>query len=88
MIVLINSTTDSEILNEIYQLRIPIITLNLTKINSDKFMYQISTDSINNLYFKFIFLNLLNSLFVKNKKFLRLAKKQNTYEYKSKKTSL
>jgi len=74
LIVLINSTTNSEILNEIYQLRIPIITLNLTKINSDKFMYPISTDSINDLYFKFIFLNLLNSLFVKNKKFLRLLK--------------
>jgi hypothetical protein len=75
LIVLINSTIGSNILNEIYQLRIPIIILNLTKINSDKFMYQMSTDLINNLYFKFIFLNLLNFLLVKNKKFLKSFKK-------------
>jgi Ribosomal protein S2 len=88
LIVILDSSVNYKIINEIYKLRLPIITLNCTKTITEKFLYTVfeslSPTKITGINLNIIFLNLLSSLFLKNYYFLRRFETKICFKYKLK----
>jgi hypothetical protein len=80
LVVIMSPFTNLFIMEEIYKLRLPVITLNSNKNFIDKFFYQIHENSIKaDFNLNTVFSNLLNSLFFKSNFFFKLFKDKINY---------